>query len=482
MNVWGIGRVVFEMMTHITGDDFGQVLKRNSMVSVGSSEGSDTFAGYVATTKLSTDVKFLKDKLLTPVIDKSLANSWPYSQELLELVSEMVHPDPAKRPTLKDLRKRAKAGLEKAIAANDEEKKQALSADKRKPWSANANSLGALCYKPEHFVNIPTGPIKWGQDLTHKEMEWLHKAADNVLKDWNPEAPKPRRPSYINDPDKIHLWARRNSDKLRVQDMVSDGAARNANDFLVHFPAGYGKDTADDKKATRGKASKGGGVAAADAPEPARRQPKRNAKKPAAADDSPGGEDELKPKQQPNRKAKGNDKAADDTDAPADNDDDDGDDNAPDAPKQPVRIRFTRGAQAKPKDADAEAVDEDEKKQDDDKNDEEVAEQVAATKRTKKPAAKKPAAAPAAAAPKAKGAKKKAPAKRKAAAKKKAPAKSKAAAPKKGPAKRKRDQDDDGGVDDDDDNGGALEEVDKEVEEQKEEVVQKPVGKKPKRK
>lgn len=225
-NIWGIGRILFELMTHVQGTDFGRVLKINQ----GDDDYDEDYEEYVATERFSDNLGMWK-KMVELTIDAELAPSFPYSDDLRSLVADMMHPEPSERPTVEDVERRAEASLTAITSTTSDRPKASKKAGKAKPKPKPKPKLHKLYYTQEHWAKIPDGAVKW-RETKHVSLEWLRTWARSLLASSDPEGPLIRKPDFMDRDE----WTRVSSmaRNLTITDMKDEGliAVRDAKLIL----------------------------------------------------------------------------------------------------------------------------------------------------------------------------------------------------------------------------------------------------------
>jgi hypothetical protein len=192
-SVWGIGRIVFELMTHISGTDFGQALKIND-----SEDPDKDFEDYEAERPFSSSIE-IWHKMLEQCIHADLVGSFPYSDHLRELVADMLNPDQTKRPKIEEIEARAQDGLSIALATLNSEY-EVMHGRKRQLTKAQIAKKKVLYYTQEQWANIPNGVIGW-KEKQDKELDWLRAWARSLFNFMDPEGPMIKQPNFMKAND-----------------------------------------------------------------------------------------------------------------------------------------------------------------------------------------------------------------------------------------------------------------------------------------
>lgn len=206
-NAWGIGRVVFELMTHVQGVDFGRCLKINDELT----DYDEDYEDYVAQRKFTAKPDKWRT-MISKVIHAELVGSFPYSEDLRALVADMLHPHPRKRPNVDEIQRRADEGLKRTLAAYETQaepakkgKKPARGASRKQ---TSKSKLPVLYYTQEQWASMPAGPIKWKTSAESKEddLSWLRLWAHQLLLSLDPEGPLIKQPAFMKGDTR--QWAR----------------------------------------------------------------------------------------------------------------------------------------------------------------------------------------------------------------------------------------------------------------------------------
>ncbi|ETN36353.1 uncharacterized protein HMPREF1541_08630 [Cyphellophora europaea CBS 101466] len=239
-NVWGIGRVVFELMTHIQGTDFGRFLKLND----DEEDYDHDYMEYQARDPMYKNLEKWKE-MLGKVVDRRLGESFPYSEDRIILIGDMLNPIPRKRPGVDEIQLRAETGLKRALdeagadddGADTRGKKSAKSTKSRaKSKSRKARPakqrFPSLYYTQEQWATIPTGPIDWTEEKP-EELDWLRDWAYRLLNGLDPDGPMIRQPDFMKNDEREWLRVSDLARKAVVKDRLL-GNAMSLKDLDVH--------------------------------------------------------------------------------------------------------------------------------------------------------------------------------------------------------------------------------------------------------
>jgi hypothetical protein len=207
-NIWGIGRIVFELMTHIQGTDFGKALvinesKLNNGDSDDESDNEKSHENFVA--RRSFSAKLDKwHQMLKECVHEELIDTFPFSEGLRQLVADMLHPLQGKRPPVDEIERRAKDGLQTLMGDL-----AGVSKKSTKGQATKKNKLEPLYYRQEDWASINAGVIKWSEK-SDKELDFLRAWARHVFAQMDPDGPLIKRPKWMKDPrtGKSEPWER----------------------------------------------------------------------------------------------------------------------------------------------------------------------------------------------------------------------------------------------------------------------------------
>lgn len=222
-------------MTHVQGADFGRCLQIND----GLADYDDGYEHYVAQQRFSADRGDWQD-MISKVIHTDMVGSFPYSADLLELVADILDPDPRERPNIARILIRAEEGLKKALAAYESEggagKKTKKSTKGASRKQTPKSQRPVLYYTQEQWASMPPGPIKWKETgETEDELGWLRLWAYQLMLSLDPDGPLIKQPTFMKKDDR--MWAR-TSDLQRsmaVQDAESGKLIRMGDVRLLKF-------------------------------------------------------------------------------------------------------------------------------------------------------------------------------------------------------------------------------------------------------
>ena len=240
-NVYGLGRIVFDLMTTAAlrrPEDWGLCLKMNdnpNLVVYAEEEesnqsdenGSDVqrrpqlkseFAEYyVADSRLPVTNQKMLD-LIEPLGCGSARDYFPYSDGLTKLLSDMLAPKQVERPSVQTVTEAVATLLPAArskitLEAQRPREPRILFEVHRKPWSMNIDTPGRVLFKAADYANTTESQALWPSE-SEKDKQWLayvHETTNQVLQRWDPEEPLPTRPRWFEE-DHDTKWQRLGED------------------------------------------------------------------------------------------------------------------------------------------------------------------------------------------------------------------------------------------------------------------------------